>query len=239
MKIGLLSDAHGNSAGLAACLDKLKEMKVDGIYFLGDAVGYLPGESEVLALLRSAGVSCQKGNHEAMLLGQISFSSSKDRIYGIERARARLSETDRQFIAGWPDHRVVELLGKKILFVHGSPVNYLEGYIYPDNDLKVFENLPFSAVFMGHTHRPFISRRDRTLIANVGSCGIPRDQGDLLSFAVYDSDRDECEILRLRFDSRQLRRLYGSEQVAEEVYSVFERRSETSPFGRMIDGGVS
>lgn len=239
MKIGLLSDAHGNSAGLAACLSKLKELKVDRIYFLGDAVGYLPGERETLALLRSARVCCQKGNHEAMLLGDISFNPSKDRIYGIEAARARLSETDRQYIAGWPDHRVLKLNGKTILFVHGSPVNYLEGYIYPDNDLKVFENLPLAAVFMGHTHRPFISRRRETLIVNVGSCGIPRDQGDLLSFAVYDSDGDKCEILRLRFDSRQLRQLYSGEQVAEEVYSVFERRSETTPVGRIIDGGVS
>jgi putative phosphoesterase len=239
MRIGLLSDAHGNSVGLAACLDRLKELNVDRIYFLGDAVGYLPAESEVLALLRSAGVICQKGNHEAMLLGEISFAAGQDRIYGIERARARLSETDRRYIAEWPNHRVLELSGRKILFVHGSPVNYLEGYIYPDNDFKVFEGLPFAAVFMGHTHRPFISRREQTLIVNVGSCGIPRDQGDLLSFAVYDSDSDECEILRLRFDARQLKELYSREQVAEEVYSVFERRSQTSPFGRIINGGVS
>lgn len=239
MKIGLLSDAHGNWSGLAACLDKLRGFKVDRIYFLGDAVGYLPGEREVLELLRLRDVVCQKGNHEAMLLGEISFSADKDRIYGIERARARLSETDRQYISGWPNHRVLELMSKKILFVHGSPANYLEGYIYPDNDLKVFENLPFAAVFMGHTHRPFISRREQTLIVNVGSCGIPRDNGDLLSFAVYDSDRDECEIFRLRFDSGQLRQVYGSEQVAEEVYRVFHRRSGTSPFGRVIDGGIS
>lgn len=234
MRIGLLSDAHGNSLGLAACLDKLKEWKVDTVYFLGDAVGYLPAESEVLALLRSAGVSCQKGNHEAMLLGEIPFAKNKDRIFGIERARTRLSENDRQYIADWPDHRVLELMGRKVLMVHGSPVDYLEGYIYPDNDLKVFEGLPFAAVFMGHTHRPFISRWEQTLVVNVGSCGIPRDQGDLLSFAVYDSDRNECEILRLRFDSRQLRQLWGREQVAEEVYSVFDRRSETAPFGRII-----
>ena len=47
---------------------------------------------------------------------------------------------------------------------------------------------PCDAVTMGDTHRPFIAHnREEMRIINVGSCGIPRDQGDLLAFATYDA----------------------------------------------------
>ena len=237
MRIGLLSDAHGNSMGLSACLKKLAELKVERIYFLGDAVGYLPGEAEVLKLLREENVFCQKGNHEAMVLGELSFTASKDRIYGIEGARKRLSDADREYISGWPDHRLLEMNNKKLLLVHASPRDYLQDYIYPDNDLKLFDGLSFDAVFMGHTHRPFIAHKpDGMKIVNVGSCGIPRDEGDLLAFAIYDVTEDDCEIFRMRFDTSKVKQHFGQQQVAEEVYAVFARRAETSPFGRLISG---
>ena len=43
MKIGVVSDAHGNPYGLKTCIDFLRvRAQVARIYFLGDAVGYLP-----------------------------------------------------------------------------------------------------------------------------------------------------------------------------------------------------
>ncbi len=41
MKIGVLSDAHGNPDGLKMCIDFFIQKKVGKIYFLGDAIGYL------------------------------------------------------------------------------------------------------------------------------------------------------------------------------------------------------
>lgn len=238
MKIGLLSDAHGNPTALAACLQKLEALQVDCIYFLGDAVGYLPGESEVLGLLRTASVYCQKGNHEAMLIGEIPLPSSKERIYRIGSARARLSTADRGFIASWPEHRVVDVGDRRLLLVHGSPDNHLEGYVYPHANLSNFDKLHYDAVFMGHTHYPFVAHLQGALVVNVGSCGLPRDQGDLLAFAVYDADTDHCEVFRLRFDRNKIIEHFGVEQIAEEVYQCLLREASSVPFGQRIDRGV-
>ena len=48
MKIGLLSDAHGNPDGLANCISVLRSRGAERLFFLGDAVGYLPRWLEVL-----------------------------------------------------------------------------------------------------------------------------------------------------------------------------------------------
>ena len=54
MRIGVISDAHGNPLGLRACLDFLAGEKVEAIYFLGDSVGYMPAGGDVIdALVRA------------------------------------------------------------------------------------------------------------------------------------------------------------------------------------------
>lgn len=235
MRIGLLSDAHGNHLMLAACLRKLSEFRVSSIYFLGDATGYLPGEAEVLRLLRSEGVYCQKGNHEAMLLGELPLPEIKDATYGLAAARKRLSKEDREYIDGWPTYRIVELAGKNLLFVHGSPNNHLLEYVYPDSDLSMFDALSYDAVVMGHTHRPFVAKRANTLVVNVGSCGLPRDQGDLPAFAVLDVDELSCHIYRVKFDADRVIKYFGADQLPPAVLECLSRKPRESPFGEQVE----
>jgi len=238
MKIGFLSDAHGNHLAVAGCIRLLRDEGVDSIYFLGDAVGYLPGERAVLQLLREHHVHCQKGNHEAMLLGDLPLVPKEDDVYRIERVRHRLSSEDREFIASWPESRVVCFEGRKILLVHGSPNNHLEGYIYPDSDLSAFDHLEHDCVFMGHTHHPFAAQRQRMLVVNVGSCGISRDQGDLLSCAVYDSTTGGCEILRLRMPAWKIINHFGEENIPQEVQRVLVRQASKPIVGKVIEGSI-
>src|SRR5690348_6939565 len=65
MKRGFLSDAHGNVEGFEAALSVLDRVGVDELYYLGDAVGYLPGAA-VVGSLRRSGARAIMGNHEAM-----------------------------------------------------------------------------------------------------------------------------------------------------------------------------
>ncbi len=233
MRIALLSDVHGNALALSLCLERIKILEPEQIYFLGDAVGYFPGASEVLSLLRSFGVECQKGNHEAMLLGHIPFTRNQDRIYGIEAARASLSPADYAFIESWPERRELEADGKRVLFVHGSPENPLEGYVYPDGSFEWLPRLEYDAVFCGHSHRPFVAEFRGKIIATVGSCGLPRDQGDQAAFAVYDSTTSSCEVFRVKLDVAAVLSSFGDNFVAPEVRRVLERKSAL-PFGRQI-----
>src|SRR5436190_256162 len=175
MRIGLISDSHCNSIALDACLERIDLLKLDTLYFLGDAVGYFPGEIDVIQQLQQRSILCQKGNHEAMLLGDLRFSSEKESVYRLADARERIASTVLQTIREWPEHRVVHVGGRKLLLAHGSPFDFLCEYILPDSDLSKFSTLDYDAVFLGHTHRPFIRTVGSVLVVNVGSCGMPRD----------------------------------------------------------------
>jgi predicted phosphodiesterase len=208
VRIAVLSDVHGNAIALDACLVRLDRLAVDARMFLGDVVGYLPDEVRCLRALRAEGFECQQGNHEAMLLSG-SATTEAEAVYRLDDARRRLTGDGLRAIATWPVSRTLEGGGVRVLFVHGAPDDPLEGYVYPDSDVSRWDELPFDAVFMGHTHRPFARRSGRVLFANTGSVGLPRDAGSLASFAVLDSDTVQCAHFRVPFDVEAVMRRAG------------------------------
>jgi predicted phosphodiesterase len=64
MKIGLVSDIHGNHEALKAVLSELDRIGVDEIYCLGDVVGYYSQVNEVCDELIARDVRCVMGNHD-------------------------------------------------------------------------------------------------------------------------------------------------------------------------------
>ncbi len=191
----------------------------------------MPGEERVWQLLESAGALCIRGNHEEMLLGNLPLSEKRDTVYRLAEAQARLSARRRSWIEQWPIQRELVVDGARVLLVHGSPVDPLEGYVYPDSDLTSFRSLPHDAVLMGHTHRPFIATSGAVGVVNVGSSGLPRDVGNLASCATYDTNSKQSEILRVSFDAATLRAALAG-RIDASVAACLER---TGPFiGRVI-----
>jgi len=200
MRVALLADVHGNAIALERCLAVLKTFDPDATHFLGDSVGYIPGEQECFELLSASKVSCQRGNHEQMLLFPTVESTSHEDVYGLAAVARRTSAATLQTIGSWPLRRKLEIDGRRVLLVHGSPDSPLDGYVYPDADLSSYRGLPFDAVLMAHTHRPFVGRVGDVVVANIGSVGLPRDVGGLSSVAIYDTQANEVSILRPRLD---------------------------------------
>lgn len=224
MKVGFLSDIHGNAIALKSCLEHLKKMELDRVYFLGDAVGYMTGEKEVLDLLLKEEISCQLGNHERMMLHPTPQSLEREPIYHLLAARSRLGERVTELIDDWPESRELKIEGKRILMVHGSPFSSIEEYVYPDADLSRFSEIPYDVVFMGHTHRPFIRWINGKMCVNIGSVGLPREHGNLASFAVYDGDQGECQIYRVPFDIHEVISAYNH-QLDPSVIACLHRTS--------------
>lgn len=224
MKIGILSDAHGNALGLKTCLRFLEAQRIEKLYFLGDAVGYLPDVNGVLAELEGKKAVCILGNHEGMLLGKLPIDSERDKIYRLAETRKKLEPAHGRIIEEWKDRLAVELDGRRLLFVHGSPWDPLCGYVYPDTPIDAFADLPHDAVFMGHSHRPFIRKAGNVLVVNVGSCGLPRDVGALAGVCVYETDTGEASIFRIPIDIDSILRLYG-QRLHEVVMNTFKRTS--------------
>lgn len=234
-RVGLISDAHGNPEGLELCLRYLREVAVvDRLWFLGDAVGYLPAGGEVVAMLRTAGAGCILGNHDAMVLGSLPLDAKRDEVCRVSAARKGLSAEDVETLRGWRTEAKLAVDGRVLLLVHGSPWERLTGYVHPDAALDRFAELGFDAVVMGHTHRPFVRRVGGTLVLNPGSCGLPRDHGALASCAVYDSETHTAQIVRLRMDVAGICKRLGN-SVHPSVRECLMRLPESEIVGQIVE----
>lgn len=232
MIIGVFSDAHGNFLAFEQCLQLLNTLAVDKMFFLGDAVGYCPDGELVLSRLNSLAVECILGNHDAMLLGKLPLDSQRDTIYGVDRQRKKISQKNMDFLANWPQQRSFSINNSNILMVHGSPWDVSQGYVYPDSDMSIFVDLPYDVVFLGHTHRPFIRKVGNVKVVNVGSCGLPRDQGNLLSCALYDTDTGVVKIVRKYFDVEKVCNKYP--EIHPDTYQCLHRIAKNEIIGEIV-----
>ncbi len=198
MKIGLLSDAHGNPEGLANCMAVLASTGADRLYFLGDAVGYLPRWAEVLELLRSHEVTCLRGNHDDHVL-RFALKESATDAYQLLPSYLESIQPYVAWMASWPDSVSVELDGFSLMLVHASPKDRLNGYVYPWTDVSGIDWPKADAIGMGHTHRPFARHHEGQLLFNPGSCGLPRDIGHLASCGLLDTRGRSVTIYRVPF----------------------------------------
>lgn len=221
--IGLLSDAHGNSLAFDRAVDLLLAQGAQRLYFLGDAVGYVPSAAVLDSLARLGDrVQCIRGNHETMLLeGQ--SDAARERVYQLEALRPRLTPAQLAMIASWPASRSEVIDGQKVLLVHGSPEDPTYGYVYPDTDLAGF-NPGADWVLMGNTHHPFIREQAGSRYVNIGSCGMPRDDGRYGSVALLDTKTRSARILRFDITAESRQVLEQFPMVHPSVRDVYERR---------------
>jgi len=232
MKIGLLSDAHGNDGAFSLGITLLRRLGATHFYFLGDAIGYVPS-ADVLDSLKRLGdkVRCVCGNHEAMLLKGLP-DSPKEEIYQLKAVRSKLTLAQYEMIASWPISVQQKFDGQKLLFVHGSPDDPTYGYVYPDTDLTGLH--PDSDwVFMGNTHHPFIREEAGTIYVNIGSCGLPRDDGRYGSVALFDSVARSVRIFRFDITSFSALLLERYSSVHSSVRALYQRRCD-HVFGEII-----
>ena len=224
--IGIFSDVHGNLGALDALLNIFKAQNVETIYFLGDSIGYIP-DARVVRRLRQVEHKCYciRGNHEEFLLNS-TICQKNDEIYQLNSIKQALSTEDIDYLNSWPQKREIDLDIGACLFVHGGPNDNLNEYIYPDVELENF-NTGHDFIFCGHTHRPFISTSSKTTFVNVGSCGLPRDNGQLGSYCILDTKEQTISVGR--FDISEHHRYVESKfHLHDSVKSVFQRTEKVS-----------
>lgn len=178
MRLGVISDIHGNRLALDAVLAELAREGVDEIVCLGDvAVG--PQPAEALDRVRKLGCGVVMGNWDAAFLNAMPDPQDEIGRMLVELAEwwaASLTPADREFMQSFAPTLDVRVGEVDVLCFHGSPRSH-DDQIYattPDEELRAMLGGFEAPVFVGgHTHVQIVRRVDERLIFNPGSVGLP------------------------------------------------------------------
>ncbi len=196
----ILSDIHGNLEALKAVLNDIKSHHVREIYCLGDIMSHGPNPLDCLDIAMGFRVVLLGDDDQEFLLKQA--EPGQHPASNADQSRERLEETSEVRLR-WK--ACIDYLAKRprsfeerdFLFVHASPTNPLDDYIFPEdiyNQPKMERIFRLSGryCFHGHSHVPgvitenlefhspesidFVYQMDaRKILCDVGSVGQPRD----------------------------------------------------------------
>lgn len=249
MNVAILSDVHANLEALTAVLEDLENRSVDGIFFLGDAVGYGADPTPCLEMLEKSVSRFVAGNH--------------DHVTGNEQACLEDLHEDAAVALCWtrdvmpPEARdrlrrlPLEYLDGEVCLVHGSP--FKPGrweYILSVQDAdKGFGACRNRVTLVGHTHIPgaYVEVECKRLftgmmrriemadaeslqlepcyryILNPGSVGQPRDGDPRAAYAILDPESGRYRLVRVSYDvekaSSKIRKAGLPENLAERLKS--------------------
>ena len=185
MRIGIISDIHGNLIALDCVLIQMNNRKVDMILCLGDAAATGPRPHEVLERLRSMNIPTVKGNRDEYLLNIGAHNSQKtseddygSRVRAIDHwCRTKLTDEDIEYIRSFPDAISIPLApnGNESLFCfHASPASNTDSITSSTTEgelsikLKGHESRIMTC---GHSHVQMFRRYGQISILNPGSVG--------------------------------------------------------------------
>jgi predicted phosphodiesterase len=215
MRIAVLSDIHSNLVALDAVLAHAGSL--DGVWHLGDVVGYGPDPDGVVARLASVDAVGVLGNHDSAALGGIEIEwFNPEARAAVEWTGRAISAATRDWLSALPERRVIG----DIALVHGSPRDPLREYVssvaVAEANLAILES---TFGLHGHTHVPvaFAEDHDRTVVdhagdgrtfagsgrralINPGSVGQPRDGDPRSSYMVLDPDAQTVTWHRVEYD---------------------------------------
>ncbi len=204
MTVALLSDVHANLVALEAVLSALPP--IDGLWVMGDTVGYGPDPKDTLSLLRERGALIIAGNHDRAVatgLGLELFNPVARSA--AELHRSWLSAEDKDVLGELP--LILEpAAGYEIC--HGSPRDPLWEYVFDGRiATAAMSGTRAARCCVGHTHvAAKFPTGDGRFMVNPGSVGQPRDGDPRASYALLDVASASVEFHRVEYDIGETQR---------------------------------
>lgn len=199
MKIGIISDIHGNYEALKAVLSELDRMHVSDIFCLGDVVGYYSQINECCNEIRSRQIPCVMGNHDWYMAGGGFCPRSKSVNDCLSYQRKVITLENLNWLKSFPVQRQIS----DINMLHGGWSDPIDEYLNPTQEY--FSRLEGRIFTSGHTHVQNLNKYEEKIYCNPGSVGQPRDNDPRAAFAVFD--HDEFFLHRIHYDIDTVGRL--------------------------------
>jgi predicted phosphodiesterase len=227
VRLGVISDVHGNLRALTATVAALRRRGVDRWVSAGDLIGYGPHPNECVDLVVALDAVGVAGNHELIVLGRLPGAGSSDRAHASHRwTRDALRDDVVDYLAALPPWLEIG----PVVVAHGSlddPEEYVRTAGQAAAQLDRLEQTHPSGrlLVLGNTHRqllvgegngavPVRTRETTTLptsvrhVLNPGSVGQSRqwEWPPRARAAVIDLERGSVLFERIAYDVRAARR---------------------------------
>jgi len=206
LKYAVISDIHSNLDALRVITDKIP--RAMPILCLGDIVGYGPQPNEVIEVIQDLNpLATLMGNHDyAVTTGDVEGFSTHAAT-AIEWTRRHITSRNLQFLSNLRSEIHLELEKTHAALYHGSPIDSLSEYIYPEISNEEAESLiklsGGQVVLLGHTHIPMRFSLNNRILGNPGSVGQPRDgnpDASLGFLTVSAAGKCDFEHVRVKYD---------------------------------------
>ncbi len=197
----MIADIHSNLHALEAVAARIDELRPDRVLCAGDIVGYGARPNECCSIVQRISDLTVYGNHEiAALTGDVIWMNPHAAKAAIWTSRT-LNQGSRDFLSQLGLEGRMRCDEGLLAIYHGSVGSALE-YVFEDQvDDGLLERARCDILVLGHTHVPYVRKLGSGLAINPGSVGQPRDRDPRASFAVLDTDRQECTIERVAYDT--------------------------------------
>ncbi len=222
MRVGVLSDIHGNLEALQAVLKRLKQEGAEKYIQCGDIIGYGPdAEACVRRVARLPLLASVMGNHDAVLaFPSIGNLFNFDAKIALEESVPGLSNTSADYLRTLP----ATVKGDNFTVLHGTPMDPLKEYFHSLEQFNVYYKMwQGQVLFVGHTHLPFYMKGSATTchlyvnqkeehtirlnnkcryVINPGAVGKPRDRNPHAACGIWDTTGKTFTFLRVEYDVR-------------------------------------
>ena len=210
MKIGFISDIHGNYEALKEVLQRLDALGVKHIYCAGDTVGYYSQVNECCRELVSRNIPAVMGNHDWYMASGGFCGRSKSVNDCIAYQRSVIEEKHLAWLRSLP----IQLRFDETHIVHGGWADPIDEYVNPTEEY--FARLPGRVFVSGHTHVQIVREFGSKAYCNPGSVGQPRDGDPRAAFAVYDGTK--IVLHRVEYDIQKVMDLMKAAGFSDYYY---------------------
>lgn len=243
MRLGIFSDIHANLPALEAVLADTASRQFDGLYCLGDLVGYAPFPNEVTERIRLEQIPTIMGNYDDGVGFErddcgCAYREANEKRRGDQSlawTKAHVTADNKAFLRTLAHEIRFEADGRRVLLVHGSPRKINE-YLFEDRPLSSFQRLAASSnadiIVYGHTHKPYTKLVDDVLFVNVGSVGKPKDGDWRACYAILDTLAPAAEFVRVEYDLPRVTNAIRASELPTEFATDLETAGATQTPGR-------
>lgn len=210
MKIGVVSDIHGNLAALDAVLSNLDT--VDKIICCGDIVGYGPQPKECVEAIRDVAEVVVQGNHDKYVSNPTHYNNPVVSD-GLRHAQNELAHPQIRWLQSLQITQEVD----NYMITHSHPVE-LEKRINPEELSRPPSfTYGYDGLLFGHTHKQHDVIKDGVHIVNPGSVGQPRDGDNRAAYAIVDTEQKTANLKRQEYDIEKTVKAIEEAGLSDEV----------------------